>query len=93
MLIILFHRPKKNTMHYEAKLCRDRRTILCLYDPGFQRQIFKHLQKSIPFTKVSWIPRTNSSNVTFVGTIVLLRIPQQANIASSSGFRNCKWIL
>ena len=30
--------------------------------------------------------------VNFVGTFVFLRIPQQANIASCSGFRNCKWI-
>ena len=28
----------------------------------------------------------------FFGPFILLRIPQQANIASCSGFRNCKWI-
>ena len=43
-------------------------------------------------TKFQWIPHTYTSNVNFVGTFVLLRIPQQANIASCSGFLNCKWI-
>ena len=27
-----------------------------------------------------------------VGTFLVSRFPQQANIASCSGFRNCKWI-
>ena len=72
----------------------DRSTILCLYVPGFQRQVFKHVSKCkwIPETKFQWIPHTYTCNVKFVGTFVLLRIPQQANIASCSGFRNCKWI-
>ena len=72
----------------------DRRTFLCLYVPGFLTQIFKHVPKCkwIPLTNISWIPRTNTCNVKFVGTFVLLRIPQQANIASCSGFRNCKRI-
>ena len=31
--------------HYEAKLCAVvRRTILCLYVPEFQRQVFKHVK-------------------------------------------------
>ena len=72
----------------------DRSTILCLYVPGFQRQVLKYVPKSewSPQTKLQWIPHTYTCNVIFVGTIVLLRIPQQANIASCSGFRNCKWI-
>ena len=69
-------------------------TILCLYVPGFQRQVLKYVPncKWIPQTKFQWIPHTYTSSVKFVGTFVLLRIPQQANIASCSGFRNCKWI-
>ena len=72
----------------------DRRTILCLYVAGFQRQVFKYVPKCkwIPLTKFQWIPRTKTCNVNAVGTFVLLRIPQQANTASSSGFRNCKWV-
>ena len=55
---------------------------------------FKHVPKCqwIPLTKLPSIPRTNTCNVNFVGTFVVPRIPQQANIASCSGFRNCKWI-
>ena len=71
----------------------DGSTILCLYVPGFQRQVLKYVPKC------KWIPQTkfqdsayNTCNVNFVGTFVLLRIPQQANIASCYGFRNCKWI-
>ena len=72
----------------------DRSTILCLYVPGFQRQILKYVPKCkwIPQTKFQWIPHTYTWNVNFVGTFILLRFPQQANIASCSGFRNCKWI-
>ena len=72
----------------------DRRTIWCLYVPGFQNQTFKHVPKCmwIPPTKVLWIPRTNTCNIIFVGIFILLRIPQKANIASCSGFGNCKWI-
>ena len=72
----------------------DRSLILCLYVPGFQRQVLKYVPKCnwIAQTKFQWIPYTNTNNVNFVGTFVLLRIPQQANIASCSGFRNCKWI-
>ena len=29
--------------HYEAKVSLDRRTILCLYVPGFRRQVFIHV--------------------------------------------------
>ena len=58
------------------------------------RLIFKHVPKSkwIPPTTFLWIPRTNTDNANFVGTFVLSRIPQHDNIASSSGFRNCKRI-
>ena len=61
---------------------------------GFQRQVLKSVPKCkwIPQTKFQWIPHTYACNINFVGTFVLLRIPQQANIASCSGFRNCKWI-
>ena len=48
--------------------------------------------KWIPQTKFQWIPHTYTCNFNFVGTFVLLRIPQQANIASCSGFRNWNWI-
>ena len=36
------------------------RTILCMYLPGFQRQVFKHVPKCrrIPLTRCKWIPRT-----------------------------------
>ena len=72
----------------------DRSTILCLYVPGFQRQVLKYVPKCkwIPQTKFQWIPHAYICKVNFVGTFVLLWIPQQANIASCSGFRNCKWI-
>ena len=30
--------------HYEANCALDRRTILSLYVPGFQRQVFKHVK-------------------------------------------------
>ena len=65
-------------------------TILCLYVPGFQRQVLKYVPKC------KWIPQTKfqyiyTCNVNFVGTFVLLWIPQQASIASGSGFCNCKW--
>ena len=66
-------------------------TIWCLYVPGFQRQVLKFIPKRkwIPRTKFQWISHTYTCDVSFVGTFVLLRIPQQANIASCSGFRNC----
>ena len=72
----------------------DRSTILCLYILGFQRQVLKYAQKYkwTPPTKFQWIPHTYTCNVSFVGPFVLMRIPQQANIASYSGFRICKWI-
>ena len=41
--------------------------------------------------KCKWIPLTKfqcTCNVNFVGTFVVPRIPQQANIASCSGFRD-----
>ena len=67
----------------------DRRTILFLYVPGFQKLIFKHVPKCkwIALTKLPWILRTYECNVNFIGTFVVSRIPQQANIASCFGFR------
>ena len=87
-----FNMSTKN-LHYDAKVCTGKAHNFGLYVSSFQRQIFKHVPKSkwIPLTKISWIPRTNSCNVNFVGTFVLLRNPQQANKASCSGFRSCKW--
>ena len=62
----------------------DRRTILCLFVPGFQRQVFKLVPKCkrIPLTKLPRIPSTNICNVNFLGTLVLLRVSQRANISS-----------
>ena len=65
------------------------------------RQDFKHVPKNmcIPVSKFPWIPRTNTCNVIFIGILVLLRIPQRANIDNCSGFRKlgefpkCRWIL
>ena len=76
------------------KCALDRRTILCLYIPGFQRQVFEHVPKYkwIVLTNFQWIPRTNTCNITFVGTLILLRIPQQTIIGSRSVFGNCKRI-
>ena len=73
----------------------NRRTILCLHVSGFQRQIFEQVPKSkwIPHTKFLWIPSTNTCRANFVGTFVLLRIPQRAYIGSCSGFRKCRWSL
>ena len=67
---------------------------MCQGVPGFRRQIFKHVPKckGIPLTNVSWIPRTNTCNVNLVSTFVFLRTPQQANVASCSGFRSYKSI-
>ena len=72
----------------------DVRTVLCLYVPRFQRQICKHVQicKWIPQAHFLWISRSNTCNVNGIAILGLSRIPQQANIASFSGFRNCKWI-
>ena len=72
----------------------DRSTILFLYVPEFQRQVLKYVPKCkwIPQTKIQWIPPTYTCNVDFVGTFVLLRIPQQANIVNCSEFRKCEWI-
>ena len=76
-----------NFTQYEAKLhciCAK----FCV--PMFLDSIFKHVPKCkwISPTKFPWIPRTN-----FVGTFVVSRIPQQANIAKLvSGIRTCKWV-
>ena len=80
----------------------DRRTVLCLYVPGFQRQVIEYVPKCkwipltklewIPLTKLEWIPRTNTCNVNFVGTLILSRILQRKNIGNCSGFRKCKRI-
>ena len=77
-----------------------RSTILCLYVPGFRRQVFEHVPKCkwIPLTKLQWIPHTNHCNVIFVGTLILLRIPQRTNIdfvpdsTNVSGFCKREWI-
>ena len=65
-----------------------------LYVSGFQRQVLKHVPKckQTPLTQNQWIPRTNTCNVHFVGTMILLRIPQRASKSSCSGFRKCKRI-
>ena len=67
---------------------------VCLFVPGLQKIIFKHVPKCkwIPLAKDQWIPRTNECNVNFVGTFVVSRIPQQTNIVSCSGVRNFRWI-
>ena len=72
----------------------DRSTILCLFVPGFQRQVSNYVPKCrwIPQTKFQWIRHTYTCNVNFVSKFVLLWIPLQANLASRFGFRNCKWI-
>ena len=69
------------------------RAVLCLYVPGFQRQVLEHVPKSkwIPLTKFQWVPRTNTSSVNFVGTLILLRIPQRANLGTCCSFRKCNW--
>ena len=40
---------------------------MCLYVPGFQRQVLKYVLKCkwIPQTKVQWIPHTYTCNVNF----------------------------
>ena len=50
----------------------DRSTILCLYVPGFQRQVLVYVPKCkwIPQTKFQWIPHTYTCNVNFVATSV-----------------------
>ena len=60
----------------------DRRTNLFLYGNGFQRQVLKHDPKCkrTPLTKFPWIPRIIIQKIRFVGTLVLLRIPQRVNI-------------
>ena len=85
-------RKKLNITRSNCEL--DRRAILCLYVPGFQRQIFKQVPKCnwIPLTKFLWNPRTNIFNVNFVGTLVVSRIPRQAHLASCSDVRNCMLI-
>ena len=87
-------KEKKWNRKNEINITRpNRSTVLFLFVPEFQRQVLKYVPrcKWIPETKFQWIPHTYTCNVNFVGTFVLLRIPQQANIASCSGFRNCKW--
>ena len=78
----------------------DRRKIWCLYVPWFQRLMFKHVPKCewTPSTKFPRILPTDTSNVNFVGTIVLSRIPQQEKLpivlvsATASELRKSKWI-
>ena len=93
--IVSVHKSKNESIYITRPNCAlDRSTILCLYVPGIQRQVLKYVLKSkwIPQTKFQWIPHTYTCIVIFVGRFVLLRIPHQANIASCSGFHNCKWI-
>ena len=72
----------------------DRGTILCLYVPGFQRQVFKHVTKRqwIPRENFTWFLLINTCNVIFVSTIVLTWILQRAELGSCSGFCKCKYI-
>ena len=51
----------------------DRRTILFLYVPGFQKQVLTYVSKCkwIPQTKFQWIPHTYTCNLNFVGTFIL----------------------
>ena len=79
----------------------DRCTILCLYVPGFHRQVLEHVPKCNwnPLTKFQRIARTNTFNVSFVGTPIMLRILQRAKIyvavsdsANVRGVRKCEWI-
>ena len=53
----------------------DRRIILCLYVPGFQKLIFKYVPKCKWITKILWNPRTFECNVNFVGPFVVWRFP------------------
>ena len=85
---------KRDSYIARPNFALDKRTILCLYVPEFQRQEFKHVLKCtwIPLTKFQWTPRTNTCSVNFVGTLILLRILQRANIGCCSGFRECRRI-
>ena len=68
----------KNSLFITRLNCAlDKRTFLCLYNPGFQRQVLIRATKCkwISQIKFQWIPRTNASNVNFVGTLILLRSP------------------
>ena len=89
-LIPLFHQ----NIITRPNCALDRSTSLPLYVPGYQRKVLKHFPKCkwIPQTKIQFIPHLYNCNLNFVGTLVLLRFPQQANIACCYGFRNCKWI-
>ena len=39
--------PTANQVPYDVKLCTDRRTILCVYLPGFQKKVFKHVKSFV----------------------------------------------
>ena len=94
-IVIITTLKEKNYNDITGPNCAlDRRTISRLYVLEFLRQIFQQVSKCkwLPCTNILWVPRTTTCNVQFVGTFVLLRILQQAKIASCSGFRNCKWI-
>ena len=49
--------------HYEAKLSTDRRTILCLYVPGFSRQVYKHVKILSERSKESKEQKKNKGRV------------------------------
>ena len=69
-----------------------RLTVLCLYVPGLQRQVFKRVPKCkcIPLRNFPLIPSPNSFNLISVGILDFYRIPQLAKVGSCSGFRKCK---
>ena len=60
--------------------------------PLFQRQVIKQFSnyRWIPFTKFPRFPRTNTCKVKLVCSFDLLRIAQQAKIASFFEFQNCE---
>ena len=55
---------------------------LCLILDSRDKTLNWLQEKWIPFTKLPWIPSTNTYNVKFVSILVLARFPQRANIAN-----------
>ena len=79
--------------HYEVKLhWIGEYFCVCMFLDSRDNYLNMFQNVSVRLTRFTWIPRTYTCNVIFVGTFNLLRISQQANIASCSGFRNCKWV-
>ena len=76
------------------------RVCVCIF-LGYTDKTLNMFQKNkwIPVSKFPWIPRTNTCNVNFICTLVLLWIPQRANIDNCSGLRKLggfpkrRWIL